>query len=116
MNFYDGHRLPWEALPNRFDGSKSAELITSPNGVQRYAVWCTVLAIASWGPLAERGYLRRTDGSPHTPTSLSLIMRIPAPIYEDALSALIQLGWLEEVTAPGQKQGLVQDRDYEEAI
>jgi hypothetical protein len=45
----------------------------------------------------ERGYLRRSDGIAHTAVSLSLVARIPAAIYEDAIPALKTLGWLEEV-------------------
>ena len=56
-------RLPFVALRNRFDGSKYAELITGENGVQRYAAWCSLLAIGSNGVPGERGYLRRSDGS-----------------------------------------------------
>jgi hypothetical protein len=32
-----------------------------------------------------------------TAASLSLVTRIPAAIYEDAIPALKKLGWLEEV-------------------
>ncbi len=74
-------KLPWVALPNNFDGSKYAELITGENGVQRYAAWCTLLAIASSGGPGQRGFFRRSDGSAHTAASLSLITRIPAAVY-----------------------------------
>jgi hypothetical protein len=94
-------RLPFVALPNRFDGSKYAELITGENGVQRYAAWCSLLAIASNGTPGECGYLRRSDGTAHTAASLSLVTRMPAAIYEDAIPALKRLGWLEEVTGTG---------------
>ena len=51
-------RLNRVFLPNRFDGSKYAELITGENGVQRYAAWVTLLAIASKnGTSGQRGYL-----------------------------------------------------------
>lgn len=89
-------------LPARYDGSRYAELILSPHGVERYAAWCTLLGIAASGGLGgpgQRGYIRRSDGSPHTPTSLSFVTRIPQAVYEDAIPALLKIGWLEEIGA-----------------
>jgi hypothetical protein len=98
-------RLNQVFLPNRFDGSKYAELITGENGVQRYAAWCTLLGIGSQGGIGERGYIRRSDGSEHTAATLALVTRIPAAVYADALPALIALGWLEETTQQGKSNG-----------
>lgn len=89
-------RLNQVLLPNRFDGSKYAELITGESGIQRYAAWCTLLGIGSHGGPGQRGYIRRSDGSEHTPASLSLVTRIPTAVYEDAIPALVKLGWLEQ--------------------
>ncbi len=94
-------RLNSVLLPNRFDGSKYAELITGEHGVERYAAWCTLLGIGSSGGPGQRGYIRRSDGSPHTSVSLSLVTRIPAAVYVDALPALLDLGWLEETAQAG---------------
>src|ERR1700733_10793811 len=98
-------RLNQVFLPNRFDGSKYAELITGENGVERYAAWCTLLGIGSQGGPGQRGYIRRSDGSPHTPLSLSLVTRIPQAVYVDALPALMALGWLEETTQASESNG-----------
>jgi hypothetical protein len=98
-------RLNQVFLPNRFDGSKYAELITGENGVARYAAWCTLLGIGSQGGPGQRGYIRRSDGSLHTPVSLSLVTRIPAAVYEDAIPALVRLGWLEESTQARESKG-----------
>jgi hypothetical protein len=86
-------------VPNHFDGSRYAELITGENGVARYAAWITLICTAARGTVEQRGYLLRSDGTPHTAASLALITRIPAPIYEDAIPALIRLGWVEDVDA-----------------
>jgi len=83
-------------LPNRFDGSKYAELVTGENGVTRYAAWTAMLAIASHGSPGQRGQLKRSDGTPHTAKSLALITRMPVAIYEDAIPALLKLGWLAQ--------------------
>jgi hypothetical protein len=93
-------RLTHVFLPNSFDGSKYAELITGENGPQRYAAWVTLLAVASRnGAYGQRGYLQRSNGAPHTSATLALITRMPQAVYEDAIPALIGLGWLEEATA-----------------
>jgi hypothetical protein len=104
-------RLNQVFLPNRFDGSKYAELITGENGVARYAAWCTLLGIGSQGGPGQRGYIRRSDGSPHTSASLSLVTRIPANVYEDAIPALVRLGWLEETTPAGESNGTAGSAD-----
>jgi hypothetical protein len=94
-------RLNHVFLPNRFDGSKYAELITGENGIQRYAARVALLAIASKnGPYGQRGYIARSDGRPHTTASLSLITRIPQAVYDDAIPALTVLGWLDETEQP----------------
>jgi hypothetical protein len=98
-------RLNSVLLPNRFDGSKYAELITGENGVQRYAAWCTLLGIGSSGGPGQRGYVRRSDGSPHTPSSLSLVTRIPEAVYVDAIPALVKLGWLEKIAQLDKSSG-----------
>jgi len=98
-------RLNAVLVPNKFDGSKYAEIITGENGIQRHAAWVTILAVASRnGGSGTRGYVQRSDGRPHTAASLSLITRIPQAVYDDAIPGLVELGWLEDVASPNGQQ------------
>lgn len=91
-------RLQYVLIPNRFDGSKYTELIANKNGPERYAAWILLLITASrCGKFGQRGYLRRSDGTPHDAASLARITRAPQSLFEDAIPELLRIGWLEEI-------------------
>ena len=85
--------LNWIAIPNRHDGSKFAELMAHKNGPQHFAAWILIVQVAS-RVRDSRGILRRGDGTPHTPLSLSLVTRCPEPVFSEAIPRLLSLGWL----------------------
>lgn len=86
--------LNWVAIPNRHDGSKFAELMSHKNGAQHFAAWILIVQVAS-RVRDSRGILRRGDGTPHTPLSLSLVTRCPETVFLEAIPRLLSLGWLE---------------------
>lgn len=86
--------LNWVAIPNRHDGSKFAELMSHKNGAQHFAAWILIVQVAS-RVRDSRGILRRGDGTPHTPLSLSLVTRCPENIFSEAIPRLFNLGWLK---------------------
>lgn len=86
--------LNWVAIPNRHDGSKFAELMSHKNGPQHFAAWILIVQVAS-RVRDSRGILRRGDGSPHTPLSLSFVTRCPESVFSEAIPILFSLGWLK---------------------
>lgn len=100
---FENHRskeiknLEWVAMPNTH-GSKFLELMDHPEGPQHFAAWVLIVQVASkcGNTAASRGILRRGDGTPHTPRTLSLLTRCPEPIFVAAIRRLLVLKWLED--------------------
>src|SRR5436305_604327 len=78
--------LTYVCVPNRHDGSKFLDLMDHEHGAEHFAAWVLIVQLASRCgnpagtrgiPAGGRGVLRRGDGTPHTPRSMSLSTRCP---------------------------------------
>jgi hypothetical protein len=86
-------RMDWVPIPNRMDGDGYTELVDHPAGAAHLGAWLAILQIAS--RCDPRGTLLRDASKPHTPQSLARISRLPAAVFEEAVSRLLDIGWLE---------------------
>lgn len=90
-------RLDWLPLPNRHDGESYARLMLRADGPQIFAAWILLLQVAS--RCGTRGTLSRDDGTPLDSESLAIRTRASKTLFEKALPALTQMGWIEAVEA-----------------
>lgn len=90
-------RLEWIAYTLELDSDGYAELMASPDGPAIYGVRTGLLQVAARA--TPRGTLVRDGGRPHTVESLAHLLRIPVELVQNAISRLLELGWLEIVRA-----------------
>lgn len=91
----------WVAVPNKQDGDGYTELLDHPNGGLHYGVWIAVLLVASKSK--NRWSLVRDNGEPHSPSSLARMTHFPSSAIEEAISRLVEVGWLEAVSQSGEE-------------
>lgn len=90
-------RLDWLPLPNRHDGEAYARLMLRADGPTIFAGWILLLQVAS--RCDTRGTLARDDGTPLDSESLAIRTRASKTLFDKALPALVQMGWIEAVEA-----------------
>lgn len=92
--------LHWVPVPARHDAERYCEMMAREDASEIFSAWIICLQV---GARSEpRGSLVRSDGSPHTPESLSIKTRGSQKWFEKALPYLTQIGWLECVTTESQ--------------
>lgn len=88
--------MAWIPLPVKLDGDGYTELLDHANGAAHFGAWVAILEVAARCEI--RGTLLRGDRNggqrPHDPASLSRLTRIPAPVFEEAIPRLVEIGWL----------------------
>jgi hypothetical protein len=72
------------------------ELVGHDQGAAHFGVWNTILMVASRAK-PRRGWLMKDDGRPHTAESLARVTRLPETIVSEALTRLLEIGFLEVV-------------------
>lgn len=93
--------LDWVKIPNHHDGENYTKIITHPEGAKIFSAW--VLAVEVSSKCRPRGTLLRSDGTPHTSSSLSLKTRAPKEWFDLALDFLENnTDWLEIEIIPEQ--------------
>lgn len=90
--------LNWVPVPARHDSERYCELISLENGAEIYTAWILCLQVAARSD--RRGWLLRSDGTPHTPETLELKTRGKAEWFRFALPYLAKIGWLIEEKTP----------------
>jgi hypothetical protein len=86
--------LSWVPFPNKHDGDGYTELVEGhKDGPSHYGAWCALVQVAS--KCDPRGTLLRDGYRPHSPASLARKTRYPEKVLADAISRLIEIGWLE---------------------
>lgn len=86
--------LKWVAIPNRHDGEHFTQLMAHKRGAEIFSAFVLMLQIAS--KCNPRGTLIRSNGTPHTGTSMSVKCRAPVSWFEVALEYLeLNTDWLE---------------------
>lgn len=85
-------QLHWLPLPARHDSERYCELIMREDGAEIFAAWIMCLQVGARSQ--PRGSLVRSDGTPHTPETLSLKTRGSAEWFKKALPYLSKIGWL----------------------
>jgi len=91
--------LRWVPVPNKHDGEGFRTIMAEKDGIVIYGCWHLILQVAS--KCHPRGTLVRSDGTPHTPASLSLKTGwMRSKDFERALSfcSSAQVGWIEQLT------------------
>jgi len=93
--------MRWAPIPNKLDGDGYTELIEGhTRGVMHYACWVTLVLVAS--RCTPRGSLVRANGQTHSPTTLARMTRMETDLIAETIRRVIEIGWLEEVTAISQ--------------
>jgi hypothetical protein len=87
----------WVPFPVKHDGKGFRRLMAMRRGFEHYAAWVLIVQVAAKCPV--RGTLADGDG-PLTPADLAVKTGGPAGIFEKALSALVEIGWLECADMP----------------
>lgn len=85
--------LNWLALPVALDNDGYAELMEHENGAAHFGVFVALLEVAARG--VPRGTLLRARNVPHDALSLARVCRIPAPTVQEAVTRLLNIGWIE---------------------
>ena len=91
-------RLSWVAMPNKHDSDGFTTIIDHDHGVAHYGVWAVLVQVAS--KCNPRGTLIVNGEKPHTAESLARLTRIGVQIIKEAIPRFIEVGWMEDVTAP----------------
>ena len=89
----------WVPIPNRHDGTGFMELMDHQNGMAHFAAWVLILQVASRMP--ERGVLRTDRGRDLTPRDLARLTSGDAATFQEAITRLLDIGWLEDSQASG---------------
>jgi hypothetical protein len=100
-------KMDWVPVPNRHDGDGFTELLDHKNGMAHYGAWHLILQVAS--KCDPRGTLLR-DGAgggkiPHSAESLSRITHGKVTVFEEAITRLLSIGWLESYDNPAPSCG-----------
>ena len=90
--------LQWVPTPNRHDGEGFLFVMAQDNAAEVYTAWMLMLQVAS--RCQPRGSLVRSNGTPHTPTSLAMKSRGKREWFEVALELLSgdDIGWIIELS------------------
>jgi hypothetical protein len=88
--------LNWVPIPTRHDSERYSEIMERDDSSEIFSAWILCLQVGARSK--PRGSLVRSDGTPHTPSSLSVKTRGRKKWFEKALPFLTQVGWLECVT------------------
>jgi hypothetical protein len=92
----DLKEMQWVPVPNKHDGEGFTDLLTRENGAALYGAWVLILQVAS--KCDPRGtLLRTTTGTPHTAATIARLVRCDEVLIGQALSILVEIGWLEVV-------------------
>lgn len=87
-------RTAFVSIPNKHDGEGYAILMADhERGYAHFAAWVLMVQVASKCP--TRGTLTREDGSPLDAQALAAKTRAPKWIFEESISRLVDIGWLE---------------------
>ena len=111
-------RLAFVLIPNR-QGSFYCEMMLEEDGLELYAIWVQLLAVASCTkPKSRRGELVMGNGRPHDARSLAMVLRIPQEKLERAIPFFLNSGRLEssgdflnDSQSVGKKSGDKQEND-----
>lgn len=91
-------RMTWIPVSTRLDSDGYTALMEMANGAAYFGCWVAILEVAS--QCSPRGYLRKSDLTPHTEASLARLTRIDHRTLRGAIRALTRIKWLEEVDHP----------------
>lgn len=87
----------WVPIPNKQDGDGYTELKDHPQGAAHYGVWIDLVLLAS--KCEPRGTLVRDGNRPHTPETISRIIRSSVRVIKESLERLVkEVKWMEVVT------------------
>lgn len=92
--------LKWVPLPNKQDGDGYTLLLDHEKGPAHFGCWTAMLQLASKCEL--RGSFLRKIGAawvPHDADSISRITRMPKSLVLTTVKRLLEIGWLEELSA-----------------
>ena len=86
--------LQWVPTANHHDGEGYLYVMAQDNAAEVYAAWMLMLQVAS--RCHPRGRLVRSNGTPHTPTTLAIKTRGQKKWFESALKLLSNedVGWM----------------------
>jgi hypothetical protein len=90
--------MHWVATPVSHDGIGYIELVSHPDGLAHFGAWNIILQTAACCP--ERGLLVSDSGRALTPRLIALRARVDIGMMQAAVDRLLEIGWLEQVTAP----------------
>jgi|GEM_PF-4132925 len=98
-------RLNWVALPLRLDGLHYRRLVNTEDGIEAYAVFTALLAVAARAD--KRGALSDDRGKAYTTADLALLTSIPETTIERAIAILSSnaITWLEPLETPSEPLG-----------
>ena len=85
--------MGWVPIPCKLAGDGYTEIVAGTDGPAIYGAWvaCVLLA-ASCKP---RGTLLRSNGTPHTPETISRITRMPVKVIKKMLETAQSVDWIE---------------------
>lgn len=91
-------RLSWIPCPIKYDGTGYCLLMSQQNGPAIFGCFLALAEVAGNSP-ARTGDLQRSDGRPHTPASLAIILRMPEALIRETLTVLSsgEIDWIEQV-------------------
>lgn len=88
-----GSTMPWVKTPTNHDGLGYLALMDHPNGEAHFGIWNIILQLAANG--SPRGVLATDGGRILGAKEISLKTRAKVPLVEEAISRLLEIGWLE---------------------
>jgi hypothetical protein len=91
--------MTWVATPTSHDGIGFLRLLTSPEGLRRYGGWHLILQVAAKCP--SHGLLVSDSGRPLGAAEIALKTRANESDISDAITACLEIGWLEWVEVDG---------------
>jgi hypothetical protein len=89
-------KMLWVPVPVNLAGDGITDLINHQNGAAHFGSWIALVEIGA--QCEPRGTLVRGNGRPHNAESFSRITRIPVEMLTEAISRLLEIGWLEHCT------------------
>jgi len=107
-------QMRWVPFQNSFDSDGFIELLEDHEaGMAHFGCWVLIVEVAS--TCNPRGTLIRGNGIPHDARTISRKTRGYQPMFEEAITRLLKIGWLEEIDVkdiPQVPAGQSQDTNY----
>jgi hypothetical protein len=91
-------KLDWVPIPNSMDGLGYIGLMDHPNAAAHFGAWIAMVEIAS--RCEPRGCLLR-NGKELDAKTLSVLSRISADVFREAIPRLVDIEWLESTDGAG---------------